>query len=460
MVSIDGRSCVTSCGVGASPNYYTRQCTCTTGYGLDQGNRAQGCVRCKIHSCALCTDNSDICNACEIPFGLSLDGKSCLETGGCPANCVCENNGTDAGTTCVSCKKKYFLQPARRICLHSCPIGYVANPVTNTCDLCPPNCYSCEQAVEDQCTSCVDGYVIYKTGSSMPTIGRCIPECTEAAVGPCTECHAILGSANYCSKCSSGFFPLDGRCVPTSDQQASTCIQADKGFCLKCTMGYFLHQGGCYSSLYTPGKLVCAAAERIDPAAYGTCRACTHGYHRTSDGVCIKCTMAGCLSCSSHPDMCTFCSNGYYSTQISVDSEDVYCNHCAPGCFFCEDPSPSACNLCAPGYFWTSSVHGCIRCDNSTVPGVLKGIKGCKQCLIPSSEISVVCLDNDPASPFAFPSPNTNKTTLILSITLPLVVLILATIIVTLVIIFVKRRTAKRPRPSTDPVTLATMASE
>lgn len=459
MVSINGRSCVASCGIGASSNYYTRQCTCIAGYGLDQGNRAQGCILCKVSSCALCTDNADICNACEIPFGLSLDGRNCLEVGGCPANCVCENNGTDSGATCVLCEKRYFLQPARRICLHSCPIGYAANPITNTCDLCPANCYSCERAIEDQCTSCVDGYFIYRTDSNVLTMGRCVPECAEAAVGPCVECHAILGSARYCSRCSQGFFPLDGRCVSTSGQQISACAQTDKGLCLKCALGYFLHQGGCYSSLYAPGKLVCAAAERIDPAAYGTCRACTCGYHRTSDGGCIKCTMTGCFACPSSPDICTFCSNGYYSTQVSVDSEEVHCSQCAPGCLSCEDSSPSGCNLCAPGYFWTSSVHGCIRCDNSTISGPLKGVKGCKQCLVSSSETSVVCLDNDPDSPFAFPPLSTNRTTLILSITLPLAVLLLAATVITLAIILVKKRKTTKHGLSTNPVTLTTMVS-
>lgn len=459
MVSIDGRSCVTSCGVGALPNYYTRQCACTNGYGLNRGDRAQGCVPCKVSRCSLCTANADLCNECEIPFGLSLDSQKCLAIGGCPANCVCVNDGTDLGTTCNSCEKNYFLQPVGRICLHSCPLGYALNPTTNNCDMCSANCYSCEEALETRCTSCISGYVIQRLNSDIPTTGRCIAECAEAAVGSCIECQAILGSAKYCSRCASAFFPLDGKCVSVPDQQPLLCISADRGVCFKCAVGYFLHQGGCYSSLYEPGKSVCAAAERTNPAAYGTCRACTHSYHRTSDGICISCTMEGCFQCSSSPDVCTSCSNGYYSTTISSSADEVRCNRCATGCLVCTDSSPSTCSQCAPGYFGPNSVYGCIRCDDSTVSGNLKGIKGCKQCQLSSSGASVICLDDNPDSSFTLPPLDTNKTTLVLSIVLPIIILILASSIIAVVIVLVRRKKAKRLSPSIASVALNTVIS-
>lgn len=71
----------------------------------------------------------------------------------------------------------------------------------------------------------------------------------------------------------------------------------------------------------------------------------------------------------------------------------------------------------------------------------------------------MVCLDNDPDSPFAFPPLSTNKTTLILSITLPLAVLFLAATVITLAIILVKKRKTTKYGLSTNPVTLTTMVS-
>src|ERR1044071_8242766 len=65
-----------------------------------------------------------------------------------------------------------------------------------------------------------------------------------------------------------------------------------------------------------------------------------------------QCSDYNCLSCPSHPSICTNCKSGFYMSGGS-------CSSCRYGCQICYNGS--SCSMCKSGYFLDDS-NNCQSC--------------------------------------------------------------------------------------------------
>ncbi|ESU41440.1 Variant-specific surface protein, partial [Giardia duodenalis] len=269
------------------------------------GNR---CVLCRdqtdgIADCKTCSnaENTLKCSACNNNKKPTTTGTACVACS--IANCaICNKENV-----CAACTDKK-LSPLKDACLDTCPAGTYDSQ--GVCTPCHTSCSSCSDAGESSCTACYPGSVLSKgeTGNT----GTCIPECTGRYAENCEAgmCTASIGGSKYCSKCKSGFVPVDGLCVSATTRAPTGCTPGTDGTCSACTDKYFLQSGGCYLSTAYPGSTLCSSA------ADGKCKTCANGQTAdTSTGVCPACP-AGCSKCSgsSGSQTCSECLAGYYKS--------------------------------------------------------------------------------------------------------------------------------------------------
>ncbi|ESU43689.1 Variant-specific surface protein, partial [Giardia duodenalis] len=167
-----------------------------------------------IASCQTCskTETTLKCLTCSDPKKPNTTGTACVacNIANC-ANCNEEN-------VCEACTNSKKLSPLKDACLDSCPAGTYDN--TNICTPCHTSCAECNNSAEaTSCTACYPGHVLNKTDSS--TTGTCIPECTGRYAENCEAgmCTAVLGGSRYCSRCKSGYVPVDGLCVSSGTKE-------------------------------------------------------------------------------------------------------------------------------------------------------------------------------------------------------------------------------------------------
>ncbi|ESU40989.1 Variant-specific surface protein, partial [Giardia duodenalis] len=301
-----------------------------------------------------------ICTPCnDASNGGVADCQECSKTGDTLKCLTCNNNKkpNTAGTACVACtiadcancneenvceactsNKK--LSPLKDACLDGCPAGTYDN--TNVCTPCHTSCSSCSDAASTSCTACYPGHVLNKSDSS--TTGTCIPECTGRYAENCEKdmCTADIGGSKYCSKCKSGFVPVDGICVSAGTTRVALtgCTSKGDGTCSACTDKYFLQSGGCYQSTVYPGNTLCSSA---------------------ADG------------------KCTNCANGQ-----TADQQTGSCPVCPAGCSKCSGSSGSqTCSECLAGYY--KSGTSCAKCSENSADGKIQGVENCVSCAAPTS---------------------------------------------------------------------------
>ncbi|ESU44053.1 Variant-specific surface protein, partial [Giardia duodenalis] len=191
------------------------------------------------------------------------------------------------------------------------------------------------------------------------TAGTCIPECTGRYAENCEKdmCTAVLGGSKYCSKCKSGFVPVDGLCVSATARAPNGCTPGTDGTCSACKDAYFKESGGCYKAGAFPGNAICTTA--------------TGG----------SCTM--CVSSGQNP-------------------QGQSCPTCPVGCSKCSGNSGSeTCSECLAGYY--KSGTSCVKCN--TNDGSITGVENCVSCAAPTNnQGSVTCYVTqsptvDPADP-------------------------------------------------------------
>ena len=358
--------------------------SCKDGYFLGATSGGQGkCIQCSfkaetnwpgVDNCAKCTSSNTqntpaTCTECAEGYYLKTDGSttSCVAAEQCnngffPTTdntgkkvCVkCSDNanggiancgecsllpstaeGSTVLVTCTKCSTNN-LSPLKDACLDSCPAGTYDS--SNVCTPCHMSCAECNgNANQDSCTACYPGHVLNRTTDSGST-GTCIPECTGRYAENCEPdmCTAVLGGSKYCSRCKSGYVPVDGLCVSAGTTRAALtgCTLGTDRTCSACTDAYFKESGGCYQSTAYPGKTLCSSA------ADGKCTGCANGQiPDSSTGVCPACP-AGCLKCSN-TSTCTDCLAGYYlssSKCVKCDTDDNTIKG-VPNCVSCAPPS-------------------------------------------------------------------------------------------------------------------------
>ncbi|ESU40214.1 Variant-specific surface protein [Giardia duodenalis] len=292
-------------------------------------------------------NNADLCVSCGDATGVTVDtNKKYVGVANC-AKCtepaaISGDTGGTAIATCTKCTSNK-LSPLGDACLAACPAGTYND--NNICKPCHTSCSSCSDAASTSCTACYPGRVLSKgeTGNT----GTCIPECTGRYAENCEKdmCTAVLGGSKYCSKCKSGFVPVDGLCVSAGTTRVALtgCTPGTDGTCSACKDAYFKESGGCYLSTAYPGNTLCSQA------ANGQCSQCANGQTQSS-GSCPACP-AGCSKCSGSGD-------------------------------------PKTCSECLAGYYKTSA-NTCVKCD--TDDSNIKGVPNCVSCAAPANSGPVTC---------------------------------------------------------------------
>ena len=350
------------------------ECTGTEGFFVKDGT-PKTCEACGDENCATCAaEGTGQCNKCKTTgtktyLKVSAGAGTCVEASQCgptafpkddSANgnkCASCSSASDGGIencaecsllpsasrsstvliTCTKCTANK-LSPLGDACLTACPAGiYDDNSI---CKPCHVSCAECNSnANQDSCTACYPGHVLNRTTDSSNT-DTCIPECTGRYAENCEAgmCTAELGGSKYCSRCKSGFVPVDGLCVSATARAPTGCTPGE-GVCSSCTRTYFLQSGGCYNTQALPGMAVCTTANG------GPCSQCANGQTAASSN-CPACA-EGCSACNAgQTQQCTACLAGYYLSNSK--------------CFKCTADSNEGSNA-------VTNISNCVNCAPSSV---------------------------------------------------------------------------------------------
>ncbi|ESU40690.1 Variant-specific surface protein, partial [Giardia duodenalis] len=344
----------------------------------EAGTKAATCTECNANlylktvtgsstetSCVTAED----CNTGYFPNDNVENKKKCIlcntvADGGITncGECSLLTSASRAGAILITCTKctSNKLSPLKDACLTACPAGtYDDNSI---CKPCHVSCAECNgNANQDSCTACYPGSVLSRATDSSTT-GTCIPECTGRYAENCeaNQCTATIAGSKYCSKCKSGFVPVDGLCVSATARAPTGCTPKGDGTCSACTDKYFLQSGGCYLSTAYPGSTLCSQA------ASGKCKTCTN-------------------------------------TQTADPSTGV-CPACPAGCSKCSGNSPSQqCSECLAGYYLDSTASKCVKCSETS--GNIQGVPNCVSCAAPTTSGPVTCYVTQQST-----DPSVNKT--------------------------------------------------
>ncbi|ESU39957.1 Variant-specific surface protein, partial [Giardia duodenalis] len=360
--TVDG---ATSCVTGD-------ECTKAEGFFVKDGS-TKTCEACGDENCATCAaTGKNQCSKCKTTGTKTyLKGEAgtgtCVEASQCGSGffpkaddktgnkCVACSSASDGGIadcgecslltsvsragdiliTCTKCSNNN-LSPLKNECMTTCPAGTYAKD--NICTPCHASCSECTDDAESSCTACYPGHVLNKgeTGST----GTCIPECTGRYAENCeaNQCTAVLGGSKYCSKCKSGYVPVDGLCVSSGTRAPPTgCTPGTDGTCSACTDAYFKESGGCYKAGAFPGNAICTTATG------GSCTMCVSSGQNPQGQSCPACP-AGCSKCSGSgsSQTCSECLAGYYKTSantcVKCDKDDSNIKG-VPNCVSCAPPT-------------------------------------------------------------------------------------------------------------------------
>ncbi|ESU41081.1 Variant-specific surface protein [Giardia duodenalis] len=352
-VTIPGSSTKTYKGVAGCA-----KCTKPSQISENTGTKEATCTECNANlylkavssptSATSCVSAED-CKTGYFPTTDTTDSKKkCLtcstaDKGGIDGCSACEllPSTTRASTVLISCSacSTNNLSPLKNECMQDCPAGTYAD--SNVCKPCHTSCASCKgDNTESSCTACYPGSVLsYGTDN---TKGTCIAECTGKYLENCADgqCTATIAGSKYCSKCKSGFVPVNGLCVSAETARAAPpgCTpDKTNGVCTACTEKYFLESGGCYQAEKFPGNTLCTTADA------GKCTTCANGQDKDSNGSCPAC-----------PTNCASCAKDNTKT----------------------------CNKCFSGYY-LDTAKACKKCSETS--GNIQGVENCISCLAPTS---------------------------------------------------------------------------
>ena len=98
------------------------------------------------------------------------------------------------------------------------------------------------------------------------------------------KCDVTINGKTYCSKCKSGYVPVNGAC--TQQAQANMCTPGSgstDGTCTACTQTQKLYKGGCYDNCpYGDGSAPNTCADAPAGCDLPNCKSCP-------DGTCTEC---------------------------------------------------------------------------------------------------------------------------------------------------------------------------
>lgn len=213
-------------------------------------------------------------------------------------------------------------------------VGQVQDPIRTYCSNFCEACYS----QRDICEKCGEGFYFHEF-YKVCLLGE-IPGCQ------------IYASRTLCSVCHQGYRNVRGTCQSCTLARCGTC-ENDVGTCQQCRVGYTFSTGVIATS-------TCDLLCRVENCRFcfagnaQTCSVCADGYRLDASSKCQRCTMNGCLRCSTTVSVCdAVCINGFYWQNGS-------CQQCMTGCKTCS--TAGACLACdTNAFFYMDRNRRCVR---------------------------------------------------------------------------------------------------
>ena len=101
-------------------------------------------------------------------------------------------------------------------------------------------------------------------------------QCADNTNCAADACNVLIGGKLYCSRCETGFVPINGKCTDKEGAKAK-CKDTDgtgasDQTCAQCASQTFMYKGGCYEAAQQPGQAMCTQASE------GKCTQAAQGY--------------------------------------------------------------------------------------------------------------------------------------------------------------------------------------
>ena len=249
---LNGTSCTVACPSNQFGQLSNYQCTaCADGCATCFGAALSNCYTCGASSVPtnhFLIYGTNICSP-TCPAGQYSNATSfkCLL---CDVNCLtCVTNSTNC-LTCGFSSIGANLYLFGTSCLLTCPNGYFANTLNNTCDLCHFGCATCTGPLLTNCSVCSDynnsGTIVsyYKILGATTCDTLCplnqfinslLPNMCAFCDSGCISC-SITSTNCTTTQCSSGYYYLNSNtsCVKTCP---NNFYPNNLGICTKCVDG-------------------------------------------------------------------------------------------------------------------------------------------------------------------------------------------------------------------------------
>ena len=154
------------------------------------------------------------------------------------------------------------------------------------------------------------------------------------STGTCEEfnekvpnCEA-LDQKGKCRVCDEGYRVSEGDCEPCDEN----CAECSANFCTKCSTGFSLISGECEEKCQVSNCEAC-------PKNHKVCGLCKAGFSLMK-GECKRCKVKNCAVCSENLRSCQRCAPGFAGEA---------CQLFMPGCLKLE--ADGKCQLCSEKYF-------------------------------------------------------------------------------------------------------------
>lgn len=192
----------------------------------------------------------------------------------------------------------------------TCSQQFCPNYSSSLCFNCYYRCQTCTQATQNNCTSCIQSYVLIDS--------QCLPCGNNCLFCQYTTANSTDLPTNYlrCETCFQGFYlsQESGVCNPCPVGAVACTFSAVQ----QCGDNFYLLNSACFKCLSM--CKACLTSPQL-------CDSCMDGYYVNSLGSCSPCQIANCLQCSSSPKMCSQCVDSYTGND-------------------CESKCPSNCKIC------------------------------------------------------------------------------------------------------------------
>lgn len=306
-----------NCGTNCQTCVDINTCSvCLPGYYLNSNKQ---CTKCTVNNCYNCSSDSTSCSQCISGYFLNTQ------------------------KTCSICNQQYCSQCSNATTCTKCQDGYYLN--NNVCAKCTQNnCTLCSSATV--CTQCASNYTANSNQSS----------CFYCPFENCERCDSYM----QCAQCKPQFYLSNAfnGCVSCK----SNCLNCENSTtCSECSLGYYLQENQCW-----------ACSEHCSQCHETACLTCFPGYGLNSNGQCISCNVANCLTCSDN-NVCSECISGFTFNSTtktcgcspselwnSTLNKCIPCNQLYSNCDSCNS---AQCLTCNSGFYQSSITNQCVACN-------------------------------------------------------------------------------------------------